>query len=181
MTKQANKIPKVLLVDDDDTVATGLEEYRREFGLAIEFQSAPDAGMAVDILNETCFDAAVLDVRLPGVTGVSLGDLIRERDVNIPLAYLTNLDTPTVRVEAVNHRATLLVKSDYFLCSEGLEVGMKRLLTIIGEIAKLNPCLDGGVRIDNHGFPRQLPTTPIELPNVLKILLGHSRALAAAA
>jgi hypothetical protein len=111
-------------------------------------------------------------VRLPGVTGVSLGALVREHDVNIPLAYLTNLDTETVRREATVQRAFFLQKMHFMETDEG----MHRLLQIVGEMARLNPCQQGGKRIDNHGFARRVAQTPIEIPGVLATLLDYSKA-----
>lgn len=173
-----NKNPRVLIVDDDEMIPSALIHFSKHFGVEMEIVHASDVGEAVDRLNERCFDAAVLDVRLPGVTGISLGALVREYDVNLPLAYLTNLDTEAVRVEAAAQGAIFLQKLRWF--SEPSETHI--LLKIIRELANRNPCLDGeAARIDNHGFARQLKATPIELPGVLKTLLSYSRSMAAAA
>lgn len=177
MNQIANKIPRVLVVDDDEMIPRALSHFSDRFAIGLEFDHAEDVGQAVDRLNEKCFDAAVIDVRLPGVTGVSLGALVREYDVNLPLAYLTSLDTEAVRVEAAGQGALFLQKLRWFSSADEIKI----LLKIIREMAHRNPCLDGGMRIDNHGFPRHLKETPIELPEVLKTLLGYSRALAAAA
>src|SRR4051812_34003854 len=45
------------------------------------------------------------DIRLKGFSGLNLGELIREHDVNVPLAYLTGLDTEETRAEATSQRA----------------------------------------------------------------------------
>ncbi len=171
------KIPRVLIVDDDEMIPHSLCHFSDHFGIPMEIVHASDVGEAVDRLNEKCFDAAVLDVRLPGVTGISLGALVREYDVNLPLAYLTNLDTEAVRIEAAAQGAIFLQKLRWFSNADETHI----LLKIIRELANRNPCLDGSLRLDNHGFARHLKATPIELPEVLKTLLGYSRALAAAA
>lgn len=138
--------------------------------LDIEFTGAANVAEAVEAINSTCFDAAILDVRLPGVTGLSLGAEIRERDVNIPLAYLTNLDTPTVRAEAIAQRASYWPKLQFI----GDDQGIQNLLTMISEMAQLNPCVEDGVRIDNHGHRRKLPQTPFKVPEALDTLLTYS-------
>jgi DNA-binding response OmpR family regulator len=175
--KNINKTPRVLIVDDDEMIPFALIHFSKLFEVELEIVHAGDIGEAVDRLNEKCFDAAVLDVRLPGVTGISLGALVREYDVNLPLAYLTNLDTEAVRVEAAAQGAIFLQKLRWFGEPDQTHV----LLKIIRELAKRNPCLNGEGRLDNHGFPRLLKATPIELPGVLKTLLGYSRSMAAAA
>lgn len=171
------KIPRVLIVDDDEMVHHSLSHFRDHFDVRMDLEHASDVGEAVDKINGKCFDAAVIDVRLPGVTGVSLGALVREYDVNLPLAYLTNLDTEAVRLEAAAQHAVFLEKLRWFSSADATHT----LLKIIAELARQNPCLESGLRVDNHGFPRHLKETPIELPDVLKTLLGHSRAIAMAA
>jgi CheY-like chemotaxis protein len=172
-----NKIPRVLVVDDDEVVFIALVHFSKKTGLPIEFVYAEDVAQGVEKLNEACFDAALIDVRLPGVTGVSLGALVREHDVNIPLAYLTNLDTDAVRTEAVAQRAFFLPKLRFM----GSDEGMGQLLKVVREMVQLNPCLQGGARIDNHGFARRLEQTPIEIPGVLATLLDYSKTRAQAA
>jgi DNA-binding NtrC family response regulator len=172
MQTQANRIPKVLIVDDDEFISFAIEHYKSRYTVGIAFAYAADVGEAIEKINAECFDAAVIDVRLPGVSGVSLGALIREHDVNIPLAYLTNLDTDGVRAEAASQRAFFLSKLRYV----GSTVGMQSLLRIITEMTRLNPCEAGGARVDNHGFPRRLSQTPIEIPQVLSTLLDYSKA-----
>lgn len=171
----SQKTPRVLIVDDDEIISVALEHFRARLDLPIEFVYAADVAEAIERINEQCFDAAVIDVRLPGVTGISLGALIREHDINIPLAYLTNLDTETVRAEAVAQRAYFLTKLRFIGSAEG----MGALLKIIVQMVQLNPCIEGGVRVDNYGFPRQLAQTPIEMPRVLSTLLDYSKAVAA--
>jgi CheY-like chemotaxis protein len=172
---EQGKTPRVLIVDDDEIISVALNHFRARLELQVDFVYAADVAEAVEKINGNCFDAAVIDVRLPGVTGVSLGALIREHDVNIPLAYLTNLDTETVRAEAVAQRAYFLNKLRFIGTSEG----MGALLKIIMEMVQLNPCVDGGVRIDNHGFARRLTKTPIEMPEVLSTLLSYSKTMGA--
>jgi CheY-like chemotaxis protein len=168
-------VPKrrnVLLVDDDPIIPTSIIYFGRK--LPIDFRHAADVAEAIELLNHECFDCAVIDVRLPGVTGASLGALVREHDVNIPLAYLTNLDTEAVRKEAIAQRAFFLQKLQFLQSDEG----MAELLGIIEAMAALNPCVKDGVRVDNHGFPRHYSQTPIKLPESLMVLLNHSKALA---
>jgi CheY-like chemotaxis protein len=166
----------VLLVDDDDVIPTAIVHFGRQLHIPLDFKRAADVAEAIELLNHECFDCAVIDVRLPGVTGASLGALVREHDDDIPLAYLTNLDTEAVRKEAIVQRAFVLQKLQFL----GSDEGMVELLGIIEAMAELNPCVKDGVRVDNHGFPRHFSQTPIRLPDSLMVLLNHSKALTAA-
>lgn len=174
MTGKLNSKHCVLLVDDDDILPLSIITFAERWNSPLEFEHARDVGEAVERLNQHCFDAAVLDVRLPGVTGVSLGALVRERDIDIPLAYLTNLDTETIRAEAVAQRAVFLSKLQFV----GSDDGIHELLTIIERMAQLNPCLRDGVRVNNHGYARVLTRTPLQLPDNLSNLLRYSKSQA---
>jgi len=159
-------------VDDErdtyELLKTGMQLYRTgEF--QIHYVEHPN--MAVEAINARCYDACVLDIRLKGFSGLNLGDLIREHDVNVPLAYLTGLDTEVARAEATRQRAFFWPKQRFS--------NPKELIHLLGELVSLNPCVEGK-RLDNHGFMRQLPTTPIEIPAVLRTLVAYSQNKASA-
>jgi CheY-like chemotaxis protein len=170
------KIPRVLIVDDDQDIALFLRYQAARLGYQIDFVYASDVGEAVDRLNELCCDAAVIDVVLNGVTGVSLVQEIRRHDKLIPLAYLTNLDEDEVRQQAKAHNAYFLFKQHFWMTDEG----PAELMSILDHMAHMNQCLDGGKRIDNLGFERQLAQTPLRMAEPFMKLLEKSRARVAA-
>jgi CheY-like chemotaxis protein len=173
--------PRVLIVDDSPdsfellTVAARHCSTCAEAGEPdIEFEYAETPEEAVEKLNATCFDACLLDIRLKGFNGLNLGELIREHDVNVPLAYYTGLDSDEARTEALKQRAYYWLKGRFEHPTQ--------LLKLIRELAQLNPCQAGGVsRTDNHGHARRLERTPIEIPEVLRLLIQYSSEKLAAA
>jgi DNA-binding NtrC family response regulator len=90
-SRETHKTSCVLLVDDDDTIAAALTYFAKKLEMPLDFEYAAGIDEAIEKLNSQCFDCAILDGRLPGETGASLGALVSERDVKIPKAYLTNL------------------------------------------------------------------------------------------
>lgn len=171
------RIPRVLIVDDDESVPVFFHHDAHLYGYNINFVYAGDVGEAVELLNEVCCDAAIIDVILKGVTGVSLAQEIRKHDPLIPLAYYTNLDCDNIKAQAREHNALFLNKSLYQMSDEG----HRELMSIVNELAYLNPCLPGGIRIDSQGFPRQIPTTPIKMSEPFMKLLNQSRSMVRAA
>lgn len=67
MTHEA---PHILVVDDDDRLRALLKKYLDGEGLRVS--AAPHAAAARELLDIFQFDAAVLDVMMPGETGLSL-------------------------------------------------------------------------------------------------------------
>ncbi len=173
----AHKTPRVLLVDDEEGLHVWIPRWAERMGIDLEFVCASDAQAGIDRLNERCFDCAVVDVMLPGVMGVELGEELRKHDPHIPLVYFTNLDTDTVKQEAAKHNAYYLYKGAYI----GSDDGMGDLIRIIERLASLNPCLSGGVRVDGNGFQRKLSKTPIALGEPFDLIMRHSRARMATA
>lgn len=158
--------PRILLVDDERDTFEMLKVGMRLYNVT-DFKAdyADNPTDAVEMLNARCYDACVLDIRLKGFSGLNLGDLIREHDVNVPLAYLTGLDTEEARLEAARQRAFFWRKDRF--------TNPHELLKLLGELVRLNPCVEGK-RMDNHGFPRKLSETPIQIPSVLRLLVAYS-------
>jgi DNA-binding response OmpR family regulator len=51
-------------------------------------------------------DAIVLDIRMPGVDGLSLLKSLREMGVRTPVFVITGYDSPSVAIEALERGAT---------------------------------------------------------------------------
>ena len=84
----------VFVVDDDLSVREGLGSLIRSVGLRVEsFRSAQE------FLNRPWTDAPrclVLDVRMPGLSGLELQKLMAEADIEMPIIFITGHgDVPT--------------------------------------------------------------------------------------
>ena len=86
---------RVLLVDDDERLLTALERGLRLHGFAVGL--ARDAGQALGYLESGWPEIVVLDVMLPGMDGLSLCRLVRQRSP-VPILMLTALDSVPDRV-----------------------------------------------------------------------------------
>ncbi len=86
---------RVLLVDDDEVLASMLSEYLSGYGLTLGW--GKDAEDALRKLEQKPFDVVVLDVMLPGLDGFGL--LPRLRAVsNVPVLMLTARGEDTDRI-----------------------------------------------------------------------------------
>ena len=91
--------PVVLVVDDDLAVREALEALLRSVGLQVEtFGSARDFLSSNLPTGPSCL---VLDVRMPGLSGLDLQqELVREQ-VNIPIVFLTGHGDVPMAVRAL--------------------------------------------------------------------------------
>ncbi len=77
---------KILLIDDDEQLATPLAVYFKRFDLLLESATLPSLGLTK--LGSGGFDAAILDVMLPEMDGFELCRTIRKTS-DIPIIMLT--------------------------------------------------------------------------------------------
>ena len=78
---------RVLIVDDDAGVRTVLVRILKGAGYTV--QEAGDAFQALDLLDLQPPDAALLDIKMPGMDGLGLLENLRQRGLDIPVVVLT--------------------------------------------------------------------------------------------
>lgn len=94
MTEQ---IGSVLVVDDDRRLRELLVKFLKDAGFRI--QAAASAAEARAHLAAQQFDIIVLDIMMPGETGVELTKSLRASGNQIPILYLTARDSVEDRIE----------------------------------------------------------------------------------
>lgn len=84
---------RVLLVEDEKLILGLLSDFLTSFGYSV--QRAATAAEARELLNQTSFDAAVIDIQLgQGPSGLDLATVARTLIPDIGLVFLTNLPNP---------------------------------------------------------------------------------------
>ena len=101
--------PLITVVDDDESVRESLPDLLKEFGFEAQtFSSAEDFLASESIANTKCL---VLDVVMPGMTGLELQAVLRERQVEVPVVVLTaHGDVATARAALKNGAFDFLEK-----------------------------------------------------------------------
>ena len=101
MSDEENRSIKVLLVDDQELVRTGLRGIlRARFGFEIVGELESGAGV-VEAVAELEPDVVVMDVRMPGVDGVTATRLLREADAATPVLVLTTFEDEEILAGAL--------------------------------------------------------------------------------
>jgi CheY-like chemotaxis protein len=107
---EAERRPRVLLVEDDADERQITAEVLRELGCAVEI--APDGAVALDLLADDPdgIDLVLTDQQMPGLSGIELVREIGRRCPHVRAALITAYgDRPTIQ-EALDQRAVLLEK-----------------------------------------------------------------------
>ena len=148
--------PHLLVVDDDVRLLELLRRYLSDNGFRVT--TAQDAGEARAKLAAFAFDLIVLDVMMPGESGLDLTRALR-RDGRVPVLLLTAMVEPEDRVNGLEHGA-----DDYL--AKPFEP--RELVLRIRNVLQRRPADDatrrelrfGGCRFDLVRSPLSLPAGP---------------------
>ena len=80
---------RVLICDDHPIVRKGLREILQEEGPAVTIGEAASAEDALDLARKQSWDAVMLDITMPGRSGLELLKQLREERPNLPVLVLS--------------------------------------------------------------------------------------------
>ena len=86
----------LLIIDDDERIRDLLEEFLSSHGF--DAYTSVDGPEALDLLNSVRFNLIILDVMMPGMTGLDVAKHIRRKDVHTPILFLTALGATSDRI-----------------------------------------------------------------------------------
>lgn len=91
---------RVLIIEDDQSVAGFLEQAAREAGYAAEVAETGPAGL--DLATSTPFDLVLLDLTLPRMDGLEVCRRLRGSQVSTPILIITARDTLEDKLAALD-------------------------------------------------------------------------------
>jgi len=93
---------RVLLVEDDESLGDGIRNGLKHYGHTVDW--VKDGRTATDVIsaNHETFDAVVLDLGLPKVSGLDVLKSIRDRNISTPVVILTARDTIDDRIKGLD-------------------------------------------------------------------------------
>ena len=96
------KKPLIAIVDDDESVCRALERLVRSLGMAAEtYTSGADFVEQLDSLPAFHPDCVVLDVQMPGLSGVEVQTHLRRAHKDVPVVFITAYDDRLARERAL--------------------------------------------------------------------------------
>ena len=78
---------RILVVEDDSTIRNFVEQGLKEAGFAVD--TAADGEEGLDFALSVPYDAAVIDIMLPGIDGLKLISEMRHRGIATPVIILS--------------------------------------------------------------------------------------------
>ncbi len=103
--------PLIYVVDDDDTFRKSLQWLLESVGLAVRtFSTAAEFLEAYVPGSPGCL---VLDIRMPGMSGLQLQDQLASRGIGLPVIFLTGHGDVPMAVAAVKKGALDFIQKPY--------------------------------------------------------------------
>ena len=90
---------RVLVVEDDAKIASFVVKGLKQEGYATDH--APDGDTGLALASSTAYDAAVVDVMLPGLDGLSLVKRLRAARATMPVLFLSARSSVEDRVKGL--------------------------------------------------------------------------------
>jgi DNA-binding NtrC family response regulator len=103
---------RILIVDDDARIVQLLTDH---FKQTYTVETAMSGGEALSSVRRTRPDLVLLDVMLPGVSGIHVLKEIKKMDPTIPVVVVTGNDIVAVADEAIRSGAAKYVRKPFDL------------------------------------------------------------------
>jgi two-component system NtrC family response regulator len=100
---KGKRMETILIVDDEKNYLLVLKELLGEEGY--EVVTAQSAAEALTIFQETELDLVITDMKMPGMSGMELLRILKEKDLHLPVIMMTAFGTVEKAVEAMKKGA----------------------------------------------------------------------------
>ncbi len=78
---------RVLVIEDDEKIGSFIRKGLREAGLIVDLATDGPTGLA--LFQDNSYDAAVVDIMLPGMDGLTIIETIRKQGMSTPVLILS--------------------------------------------------------------------------------------------
>lgn len=163
---------RLLVVEDEIRLATLLEQGLQEEGFAVD--TAASAEAALDWIESTAYDLLLLDLMLPGMSGIELCRRLRAGGYTTPILVLTARDAVPDRVTGLDAGA-----DDYLVKPFAFAELLARLRALVRRPAATAPPVltAGDYRLDPATQQVWHGNVPVELGlkefRILEYLMRH--------
>lgn len=169
MEKDAERKFSLLMVDDEVTILSSLKRLFRP--LPYELHTAQSGEEALENLHQTRIDAALIDLMMPGMTGIDLLNHIRENWPSVKVMILTGYGGVREAVEAIQSGAIDFLQKPFE--NENLLARIDQLYQI-WRLEQENRRLKDQIRF-TFGFDQLIGNTNAML-NLKRMILQVSRS-----
>lgn len=187
--------PLVYVVDDDEALRDSLRWLIRSVDLEVEDHPSADSFLRAFSEDRPC--CIVLDVRMPGLSGMELQDLLRQRGAEAPILFMTGHGDVPMAVRALKAGAFDFVEKpfDDAVMLDRIQTALARHREILEQRAQRQAVLDRWAtltprerqvmrkvacglqnKVIAHDLDISLKTVEVHRHNVMEKMAAHSMA-----
>lgn len=106
------RIPVISIVDDDEALRKSIDNLVRSVGWRAQVFSSAEAFLRWNQVPTT--DCLILDIRLPGISGLELQRQLAETDADMPIIFITAHEDEDQRVQALEAGAVAFLHKPFY-------------------------------------------------------------------
>jgi len=125
---------KLLIIEDEKKLADSIAKGFKAENFNIDI--AYDGKVGLDLLNVNEYDAVILDLMLPKITGLEILTQIRNNELLVPVLILTAKDTIEDKIKGLNNGS-----DDYLAKPFSFDELLARIRSLIRRATKSSPTL----------------------------------------
>lgn len=145
MSLENNETKTILLLEDEEQIREVVAEYLVLAGY--EVIEASNAEESFDIIDDTSIDLAILDIMLPGVSGMEVLKYIKDKRDSVPVIMLSALNDEQSQLQAFNYFA-----DDYVSKPFSPILLLKRIETILRRVSSNKTVKTEGLVLENEEY-----------------------------
>ena len=161
----------ILLLEDEEQIREVVAEYLMLAGY--EVVEASNAEASFDIIDDTSIDLAILDIMLPGVSGMEVLQYIKNNRASVPVIMLSALNDEQSQLQAFNCFA-----DDYVSKPFSPILLIKRIETILRRVSSDESVKSEGLVLENEEYQAYYNGENLNLTlteyQILELLMGRS-------
>ncbi|VAW64930.1 hypothetical protein MNBD_GAMMA11-1212, partial [hydrothermal vent metagenome] len=148
------KAKKILLVDDDGLVLSTFGKGLKDNGYRVSMVDSGEQAVRL-VRNESSFDLAILDMRMPGLSGIETAKVLAQ--FNVPVIFLSAYDDEADVKQAVTEGALA-----YLVKPIDVEKAVPTIETALQRAMEIRVLRDTEIRLDSA----------LETGNLVNVVVG---------
>ena len=166
---------RILIVDDEETIRLALRKFLRSRGYEVEIAGSGD--QALRLLDKDSFSLMLCDVRMPGMTGVQIVPLARERDQDLAIIMLTAVNDAATATEVLSSGATdyLMKPVELADLQQAVDRALRKRVELI-EIRRLDTLIREEVALRTAELEREKESLRLMSVSIAETLINAMEA-----
>lgn len=154
---------RILIIDDEESIRELLTDFLGSKGF--EVLSAPDGTIGINLLKEDKFDLFLLDMMMPGPTGLDVLKELSSLKINVPCIVITAFGTVQTAVEAMKLGAFDYITKPFIL--DEISISIHRAINVT-KLQNENTKLKKELKKE-HGF-RRIIGNSLQIQGVIEFI-----------